>query len=182
MTFAIKCKLIINPMQSVIIMFVGTVCIFAYLVRIFEIPYLRLTKDNTTFDSYFNAVWFTVVTLTTIGYGDVSPGTHPGKIVTILLGFWGAIFLALLVATVSNIFNLSHDQALALRHVRLTRHAAQAICTSIQYFRAKKNVHMLKMSHDHDHSHHHSNFLELIKKGAQGAASKEQEPPPDNGH
>ena len=87
-------------------MFFGTVCIFAYLVRIFEIPYLKETDDATRFESYFEAVWFTVVTLTTIGYGDVSPGTLPGKIVTIILGFWSAIFMALLVSTVSNIFNL----------------------------------------------------------------------------
>lgn len=39
--FAIKCKLLIDPEQAVCIMFVGTVCIFAYLIRIFELPYLR---------------------------------------------------------------------------------------------------------------------------------------------
>lgn len=131
MTFAVKCKLIIEPEKSVIIMFIGTVCLFAYIVRIFEIPYLRQTNDGTNFDSYFNAVWFTVITLTTVGYGDVSPGTQPGKIVTIILGFWGSIFLALLVGTVMSIFNLDHDQEMALRHIRLTRHAAQSICSSI---------------------------------------------------
>ena len=118
-------------------MFVGTVCLFAYLVRIFELPYSRKVENPTDLESYFNSIWFTVVTLTTIGYGDVSPGTHPGKFVTIILAFWGAIFLALLVATVSNIFNLSHSQEMALRHVRLTRQAAQVITTGIRYFRAK---------------------------------------------
>lgn len=39
--FAVKCKLLIDPEETVFIMFFGTVCIFAYLVRIFEIPYLR---------------------------------------------------------------------------------------------------------------------------------------------
>ena len=139
-------------------MFFGTVCIFAYLVRIFEIPYLRQTDDATRFESYFEAVWFTVVTLTTIGYGDVSPGTLPGKIVTILLGFWSAIFMALLVSTVSNIFNLTQNQEMALRKVRETRKAAIVICTSIQLFRAKKDVAMLqhlKKASSHGHSHHH---------------------------
>lgn len=142
--FAIKCKLLIQPEQAVCIMFVSTVCLFAYLVRIFELPYLQQTNSFTDLTSYFNAIWFTVVTLTTIGYGDVSPGTHPGKFVTIILAFWGAIFLALLVATVSNIFNLSHSQEMALRHVRLTRHAAQVITTGIRYFRAKKAARELR--------------------------------------
>lgn len=129
--FALKCKLLIEPERAVCVMFISTVCLFAYMIRIFELPYLRQTHQDTRFDSYFNAVWFTMITLTTIGYGDVSPGSIPGKIITMLLAFWGAIFLALLVATVSNIFNLTTEQEQALRHVRLTRHAASAISQSI---------------------------------------------------
>lgn len=107
--FAIQSKLLIDPFQTCFIMFFGTVCLFAYLVRIFELPYLLQTGDDTNFESFFNAMWFTVVTLTTIGYGDVSPGTIPGKIITIILAFWGTIFVALLVTIVSNIFDLKQD-------------------------------------------------------------------------
>lgn len=39
--FAVKCKLLVDPEKTVCIMFISTVCIFAYLVRIFEIPYLK---------------------------------------------------------------------------------------------------------------------------------------------
>ena len=39
--FAIKCKLLVDPEVTVSIMFIGTVCIFACLVRIFELPYYR---------------------------------------------------------------------------------------------------------------------------------------------
>lgn len=39
--FAIQSKILIDPMETVIIMFVGTVLLFAYLVRIFEMPYLE---------------------------------------------------------------------------------------------------------------------------------------------
>lgn len=161
--FAIKCKLLIDPEMAVSVMFICTVCIFAYLVRIFEMPLSRLSKSQE-YESYFNSVWFTVVTLTTIGYGDISPGTVPGKIMTIILGFWGAIFMALLVPTVSNIFNLSPDQELALRRVRLTRQAAQAISTGVRYFRAKKDVHMLQHMIEHKHGHGHGHG------GGQGAA------------
>lgn len=37
--FAVQSKLLVDPFETVIIMFVGTVLIFAYLVRIFELPY-----------------------------------------------------------------------------------------------------------------------------------------------
>ena len=79
-------------------------------------PRFRIDGDDT-FDYYFNAIWFTVVTLTTIGYGDFSPETPPGKVVTIILAFWGALLLSLLVVVMSSIFNLNEQEKIALRHV-----------------------------------------------------------------
>lgn len=84
-----------------------------------------------------------------------------------LLAFWGAIFLALLVATVTNIFNLSHGQEQALRHVRLTRHAASAISQSIQYFRAKKNLNMMLQNQvNTELADGLSRFMSLMKEGS----------------
>ena len=94
-------------------------------------------NDDDTFDSYFNSIWFTVVTLTTIGYGDFSPLTIPGKIVTMILAFWGALLLSLLVVVLSSIFQLNENERLAMRHVRMTKQAANTIVRSIKYFISK---------------------------------------------
>jgi len=88
--------------------FFGTVFASAYLVRIFEIPYFRL-KYNPIFDDYFTSVWFTIITLTTIGYGDIYPGTQPGKILTLIVAFWGTLLVSLMVVTVSNVFEMNDD-------------------------------------------------------------------------
>lgn len=120
--FTIKCQLMVNPESTVMYIFFATVFIFAYVIRIFEMPFFRANSpDDPVFDSFFNAIWFTVITLTTIGYGDISPGTQPGMLLTILLAFWGSILLSLLVVTVSSIFNLDQDQQAALRHLRISR-------------------------------------------------------------
>ena len=37
--------------------------------------------------SYFDSFYFTVVTATTIGYGDLVPTTHTGKIITMIFPF-----------------------------------------------------------------------------------------------
>ena len=36
-------------------------------------------------DTFFHAFWWSVVTFTTVGYGDVSPVTHLGKLLTIII-------------------------------------------------------------------------------------------------
>jgi voltage-gated potassium channel len=44
--------------------------------------------------SLFDAVWLTLTTLTTVGYGDFSATTVPGRLSTIILVFWGGIWCA----------------------------------------------------------------------------------------
>lgn len=102
------------------------------------------------FDSYFNACWFTVITLTTIGYGDMSPVSPPGRFLTMILAFWGALLLSLVVVIVSSIFNLGDDEKMALRHLRLTKEAAKTITSGLQYFIAKKKLHVLKAPKCHN--------------------------------
>lgn len=40
--------------------------------------------------SFFNSLYFTSVTMSTIGYGDMAPATYAGKIVSMFYGFMGA--------------------------------------------------------------------------------------------
>ena len=46
----------------------------------------HLSKDSPSFfDTFFNTFWWSVVTFTTVGYGDVSPVSHLGKIISIII-------------------------------------------------------------------------------------------------
>lgn len=51
--------------------------------------------------SYLDAAYFTTVTVTTIGYGDLVPRTDIGKIYTILLAFSGISLAFYLIARIS---------------------------------------------------------------------------------
>ncbi|KAK7235260.1 voltage-gated potassium channel [Aureococcus anophagefferens] len=53
-----------------------------------------------------HAMWFMMVTMTTVGYGDVSPLTDGGKVVTTMAMLFGVLFLAMPLAIVGNNFCL----------------------------------------------------------------------------
>eukprot|EP00929_Paragymnodinium_shiwhaense_P086707 TRINITY_DN47165_c0_g1_i1.p1 TRINITY_DN47165_c0_g1~~TRINITY_DN47165_c0_g1_i1.p1 ORF type:complete len:793 (+),score=146.01 TRINITY_DN47165_c0_g1_i1:195-2573(+) len=67
--------------------------------------YLRTMEDGTQETSPFRSIphafWFCIVTYTTVGYGDVSPVTVPGKMVATCTMLVGIIVLAMPISVVS---------------------------------------------------------------------------------
>ena len=64
----------------------------------------QATFDSKDFHSIWDAVWWAFVTVTTVGYGDVTPTTVTGRVIGILLMFVGIGFLATLTAAVASRF------------------------------------------------------------------------------
>jgi voltage-gated potassium channel len=56
------------------------------------------------FGSLWDGVWWAVVTVTTVGYGDLYPTTVQGRLVGMVLMFVGIGFLSLLTASVASRF------------------------------------------------------------------------------
>jgi voltage-gated potassium channel len=51
-----------------------------------------------------NSIWWTIVTLTTVGYGDVSPKTSMGKFLAVFIMIVGIGFLSMLTSTIATYF------------------------------------------------------------------------------
>jgi voltage-gated potassium channel len=60
--------------------------------------------DAGEFGSVWDGIWWAVVTVTTVGYGDVYPKTNGGRIVGIAVMFVGIGFLSVLTAAIASRF------------------------------------------------------------------------------
>ena len=60
-------------------------------------------------EQYFNSVYVIVVTMTTVGFGDVVPHTFPGKILILISAIWGAFLISLMVLIISSVFDLDKN-------------------------------------------------------------------------
>ncbi|MCC4486336.1 ion transporter [Limosilactobacillus reuteri] len=62
--------------------------------------------------SFGTALWWSITTATTVGYGDVSPTTGLGKAAAVLLMFLGIGFIGMLTSSLTNFFDTSTDNNL----------------------------------------------------------------------
>ena len=80
--------------------FVGLATIFLTVIA----GAVQATVDTGDFKTFWDGVWWAVVTVTTVGYGDVYPTTVTGRVVAIALMLVGIGFLAVLTATIASRF------------------------------------------------------------------------------
>jgi len=110
-------KIYVLPLVLVIVIFIGSIGIF-----IIESPY-----ENSKINSFLDAIWWTVATLTTVGYGDVIPVTDAGKIMAIFYMLFAIGFLLVFLSVIGTRFykrriepyeqEISHAQKLILERI-----------------------------------------------------------------
>ena len=67
-------------------------------------------NDGGGIDSAGEAVWWTVVTMTTVGYGDISPTTGIGKALAVLVMLAGIAVFGVLTANLAAWFTSTEQQ------------------------------------------------------------------------
>jgi voltage-gated potassium channel len=63
-------------------------------------------KTNPEFATVGEVLWWGIVTLTTVGYGDIVPKTTAGRLCGIAIMFTGIAVLGVLAGSLASLFNL----------------------------------------------------------------------------
>lgn len=96
---------------------------FSTLINVSEIGYLlELKKED--FDTseeyevekqdwevlvyYYNSIWNTLITMTTIGYGDMYVRTTLSRMIIFFVAVYGAVILPLLIVSITNLFEIGN--------------------------------------------------------------------------
>jgi voltage-gated potassium channel len=90
----------------------------ATLILALVAGFVMTIVDEKDFPNFGLAVWWAIVTLATVGYGDVVPTTVPGRVVGSAVIILGVTFLAFLTATVTSYFVSSDQEQAKLREVK----------------------------------------------------------------
>ena len=85
---------------------VGLLFLGAWLVLLFE-----KNAVGSNIHSYHDALWWAVVTVTTVGYGDRFPVSEGGRAVAVILMLVGIGLIGVLTATVASFFVQEHTDA-----------------------------------------------------------------------
>eukprot|EP00755_Sulcionema_specki_P030052 Sspe_Gene.93493::Locus_66119_Transcript_2_2_Confidence_0.667_Length_1684::g.93493::m.93493 len=83
--------------------------------------YTNGRNESSEFRSIPACFWWTITTITTVGYGDMSPKTTAGKFVGVVVMFSGLVVLALPIIILGSNFQAAYDSLVKRRELRQRR-------------------------------------------------------------
>lgn len=104
-------------------------------------------EKNITVNTFIDSIWWSFVTATTVGYGDVSPSTLPGRIVAVILMITGIGTIGSVTGTFATFFiKDSHEISLDNKlneYIKisneLTENEKIEVINFINYIKYKRN-------------------------------------------
>ena len=107
--FGLKAMMNAEPVNMMVIACLLTILFFGLIVREFEKKMLYPGRTYN-YDYMINSYWCIVLTMTTVGYGEVFPVTLFGRQFTILASIIGNTVMSQVIVTLTNLIELSSEE------------------------------------------------------------------------
>ena len=99
--------------------------VFIYSGAIYQVEH---PIDPNVFGTFFDAMYFAVVTMTTVGYGDVTPVSEAGRTLTVMMILTGIALIPSQVGSlIQNINRMQTVNAIRCENCGLSSHEADAL-------------------------------------------------------
>ena len=98
--------------------------VIGYIILLVLIVKFEKTNPESGIQSFYDAVWWSTVTLTSVGYGDLVPTTDEGRLVGFVFLFGSLTIFAILIGQITSIMNnLKENKRLGQYGTNLKGHA-----------------------------------------------------------
>lgn len=77
--------------------------IFSFILFIGILLYIAEFGKNPEIDSLFDAFWWLIVTIATVGYGDIVPKTYIGRVIGIIIIILGVTLFSLISGSIASL-------------------------------------------------------------------------------
>jgi voltage-gated potassium channel len=130
--------------------------LYLVLVALFLSSALMYLAENESqpdkFSSIPETMWWSLITLTTVGYGDVSPITPFGKIIGAFTAIMGVCTVALLTGIVASAFANQRAQRTAILEAEINQALSDGVISDIEAKKIEKLRKELNLSPEHSRS------------------------------
>ena len=130
--------------------------LYLVLVALFLSSALMYIAENESqpdkFSSIPETMWWSLITLTTVGYGDVSPITPFGKIIGAFTAIMGVCTVALLTGIVASAFANQRSQRTAILEAEINQALSDGVISDMEAKKIEKLRKELNLSPEHSRS------------------------------
>ena len=88
---------------------IASVNLFVFVFFVTSVVFALFAEEGSGFEGYVNALYFTVTTLTTTGYGDITPQTSGGKLLAVLIMVVGVALFVQLARAIFQPSKVNHE-------------------------------------------------------------------------
>ena len=150
--FPFKAKMESSPLIINIFLFLLALIVFSYNLRIFERYFDTINDYNLA--NYLNDLWCVFITMTTVGYGDISPSSFFGRINIIISCMFGVFLVGLMVVSVTSYLNIegidSNIYQILLKSEKMEERNKSAYKAIVQYLKSIREINQKKHNLDNE--------------------------------
>lgn len=150
LSFAIKAELKFRPFVVISVALIVSIVYIGMIIRTCEVPYVDPDGMDQTesFRYLFDSMWLTVITMTTVGYGDLYPSTLLGRCFSIVSFIIGNLLISLIVVVLSNETEFSEPEAKAYNVLKKGAAQQKSLVKASDVVRTSMRLFMSKQRRD----------------------------------
>lgn len=136
-----------SPLKYFITSDSGVFMVYSFILSMFLFSGCALMLERPAaivsgnpFTEWEQSLWFTIITMMTVGYGDVKPTSTSGKFIIMLIVIWGNFWSSIFLTTVVPFVQLSIQEEKALnlqtrllRRRQIQEHSAKVVTQLLKF-------------------------------------------------